>query len=78
MTVNDLFTLLNQYPGTAEVEVMAFDWYPKVPLQIAQVVDANNAQTPTTPLLVIFGGPQSFNSYDASGYKFPVPRPASS
>lgn len=70
MTIQDLLNA--GVPSDAELQVMAFDWYPKVPLTIPYVVDAKTGGTAniTSPLLVIFGGPNSFNRYDATGYSF--------
>lgn len=73
MTAAQLFAILNTVPPNSEVRVMAFDWYPKTQLQIAKVIDATDGgPTIKSPLLVIFAGPNSFNSYDASGYNFPA------
>lgn len=71
MTIQDLLNA--GVASDAQLQVMAFDWYPKVPLQIAHVLDAETGSSTsiTNPLLVIFGGPNSFESFDNTGYSFP-------
>jgi len=73
MLVSDLRNILAGYPNNADVRILVFDWYPKTPLEISLVTDANNSTALKNPVLVVFAGAQSFNSYDATGYNFFVP-----
>ena len=73
MLVSDLKQILNGYPNSADVRILVFDWYPKTPLEIARVTEANNSVILKNPVLVVFAGAQSFNSYDATGYNFFLP-----
>jgi hypothetical protein len=70
LTIQDLLNA--GVPSDAELSVMAFDWYPKTPLTVPYVVDANTGSTANikSPLLVVFAGPNSFNRYDNTGYEF--------
>jgi hypothetical protein len=70
MSIQDLLNA--GVPSDAELSVMAFDWYPKVPMQVPHVVDANTGSTTNiqSPCLVVFGGPNAFNRFDNSGYSF--------
>ena len=70
MLVSELITELQKFPGTAQAFVMAADWYPKAQMPVSFVIDALGNKTPTVPLLLIYGGPNGFQSYDATGYQF--------